>query len=54
LRIYKEQVVANKTKMGVEQGLNIVLCIGENFMEKKEEMTFSVLQTTLDAVKSNS
>ena len=46
------QIVANKTKMAVEQGLNVILCLGENFMERKDELTFSVCQATLNAVKS--
>ena len=44
--------MAIKTKMGLDQGLNIILCIGENYMEYKDELTFKVCQDTLNAVKS--
>lgn len=37
--------------MALDQAISVILCLGENYMERKDEMTFKVCQSTLNAVK---
>lgn len=45
-------MVAKKVKMALDQGLNIVLCIGEKLSEREAGKTLDVCLTQVDAVNS--
>lgn len=42
-----DELINLKTKNSINEGLNIILCIGETFKEKKNKKTFSVLSKQL-------
>jgi triosephosphate isomerase len=53
--IYHEssEEVAKKTKVALEKGLNVILCIGEKLEQRENGTTNDVLKSQLDAVKGS-
>lgn len=45
-----DKIVAEKTKFALDQGLGVILCIGETLEEKKAGVTLKVVERQLDAV----
>ncbi|SCV01677.1 LANO_0F12970g1_1 [Lachancea nothofagi CBS 11611] len=45
-----DKTVADKTKFALDQGLGVILCIGETLEEKKAGVTLKVVERQLDAV----
>ncbi|SCU97474.1 LADA_0H06480g1_1 [Lachancea dasiensis] len=45
-----DKLVAEKTKFALDQGLGVILCIGETLEEKKAGTTLKVVETQLTAV----
>ncbi|ANB12525.1 triose-phosphate isomerase TPI1 [Sugiyamaella lignohabitans] len=45
-----DELIATKTKYAIDNGLPVILCIGETFDEKNAGKTISVVQKQLDAV----
>ncbi|CUM66940.1 uncharacterized protein PRCAT00004626001 [Priceomyces carsonii] len=45
-----DQFIAEKTKFALEQGLSVILCIGETLEERKSGVTLDVCARQLDAV----
>lgn len=44
-----DEFIASKTKFAIDNGLKVILCIGETLDEKKAEKTIAVVQKQLDA-----
>lgn len=44
-----DEFIANKTKFALEQGLSVILCIGETLEERKAGVTLDVCARQLDA-----
>ncbi|SCU89250.1 LAME_0E02718g1_1 [Lachancea meyersii CBS 8951] len=44
-----DKLIAEKTKFALDQGLGVILCIGETLEEKKAGSTLKVVETQLDA-----
>lgn len=45
-----DEFIAEKTKFAIEQGLSVILCIGETLEERKAGVTLEVCARQLDAV----
>lgn len=45
-----DEFIAEKTKFALEQGLSVILCIGETLEERKANITLEVCARQLDAV----
>lgn len=45
-----DKIVADKTKFALDNGLGVILCIGETLEEKKAGITLDVVKRQLDAV----
>lgn len=45
-----DEFIAEKTKFALEQGLSVILCIGETLEERKSDITLQVCARQLDAV----
>lgn len=45
-----DDFIASKTKFALEQGLSVILCIGETLEERKANVTLDVCSRQLDAV----
>lgn len=45
-----DDFIASKTKFALDQGLSVILCIGETFEERKANVTLDVCARQLDAV----
>lgn len=45
-----DEFIAEKTKFALEQGLSVILCIGETLEERKANVTLDVCARQLDAV----
>lgn len=45
-----DEFIAEKTKFAIEQGLSVILCIGETLEERKAGITLDVCARQLDAV----
>ncbi|EGV60856.1 triosephosphate isomerase [Yamadazyma tenuis] len=45
-----DEFIAEKTKFALEQGLSVILCIGETLEERKADVTLQICARQLDAV----
>lgn len=45
-----DEIVAEKTKFALDNGVKVILCIGETLEEKKQNITLEVVQRQLQAV----
>lgn len=45
-----DEFIAEKTKFALEQGLSVILCIGETLKERESDITLQVCARQLDAV----
>ena len=46
------EVVGVKTKNGIDCGLNVIACIGEQLKDRQEGKTMAVVSAQLDAIKA--
>lgn len=47
------QVVANKCRLALDSGLDVIACIGEKLNEREGGQTMDVIKSQLDPLKSN-